>query len=454
LDASGNVVIVGYTGSQNFPTQDPIQEDLAGGDSDAFVTVLTSDGSQLVFSTFLGGRAADHGYGVALGAHGGDSPGESIYVAGGTDSSDFPTENAFQSRWGGSSDAFVTALVPDRSGYLFSTYLGANSAETANGIDVDSSGAAHVTGYVDGPGFPLENPFQRNYRGDSDVFVTKFAPGGGRLIYSSYLGGRNNDTGYALKLDPAGRAVVVGQTESRDFPPVNAYQQALKGDSDVFISRVSQDGGTLEYSTFFGGTATESGKDLAVDSQGRMHLTGWTLSSNFPLENPVQDRIRGGGEAIVSTFSGDGQQLLFSTLYGGARQDQGSGLAAAADGSVLFVGYTESADFPTGDSSFQPDFAGQGDAFVVRLQTGAAPETPVPTTAVPTFTSSPTASPTPTTPGTPATDTPTATAETDTPTPETSTPSPTATGDLATATATATPTDGVGFSIFAPYVTK
>jgi hypothetical protein len=315
--------------------------------------------------------------------------------------------------------------------------LGANSPETAYGIVAANDDSAYVTGYANGPGFPVENPIQRSHRGDSDVFVTKFAPDGQSLVYSTYLGGRDRDTGQGIALAENGLAVVVGHTLSKDFPRENAFQNSLRGDSDAFLAQLSDDGSSLKFSTFFGGTVGENGQDVAVDRDGRIHLTGSTNSTSFPVVDPVQNRLRGLTDAFVSSFSSDGQQLLFSTFYGGSREDVSRGVAPVGDGSLVFCGYTDSADFPT-LRGFQDDYAGQGDAFVARIEALTGVDTPVPTTPVPTATYTPsptldvteTASPTAseTMEATPTITTfPSHTATT--PETETPTPSPTSTED-------------------------
>ncbi len=448
VGAEGRPYVVGYSDSKDFPTKDPLQS-ASGGENDAFVTVLTADGSSIEFSTLIGGRADDYAYAVALGPPLLGGPNRQIYVAGGTDSSDFPTEAAYQKRYGSDSDAFVCAIKPDRSGYLYSTYLGGNSPETAYGVAVGPRDQAYVTGYVNGPGFPVENPFQRSFRGESDVFVTKLSPDGQKLIYSTYLGGRDNDEAQGIALD-GDEAVVVGFTYSKDFPKEEAYQPSLRGTTDAFVTRLSEDGSALVFSTFFGGTVDDSGRDIAIDVDGSLHLTGTTNSTSFPVVDAVQGRLRGLEDAFASTLSGDGQRLLFSTFYGGSQDDQSRAIEAAGDGSVYFVGYTDSADFPT-EGGFQPDYRGQGDAFVVRLQAIGEIETPVPTTPIPsaTFTASATS---------PVSATPTLTSTSDLP--QTDTPSPTGTAtEFASSTpspsATATPTEEAGrYYNYLPFAEK
>jgi hypothetical protein len=375
-----------------------------------------------------------------------DSSGHAI-VVGSTDSSNFPTENAFQDRRMGSfADVFVTAVESDRSGYLYSTYLGARSSEGADAIAVGCDGAAYVTGYVAGSGFPVENALQPRPSDVYDAFVITFAPDGQSLVYRAYLGGKSSDHAFGIALADDESVVITGSTQSMDFPVANAFQDRLKGQIDAFLTVLSADGASLSFSTYLGGprSAYEHGHDVAIDVDGSIHVTGWTDSPEFPVEEPVQHRLRGDRDAFVSTLSKDGQSLLHSTLFGGVRLDRAYGIAAVGDGSVVFAGHTESPDFPE-TSGFQPDYGGLRDAFVVHLEALKGIGTAIPPVPSATTTSTPSGS---------ATQTPdvTHTATSGTPPTGTTTPSATPTGlGTSTPTATVTPTDEKEFTVFVPF---
>jgi hypothetical protein len=201
------------------------------GASDAFVAKLNPSGSALVYATFLGGSGYDAGQGIAVDGAG------NAYVTGFTVSTDFPTANALQSRCnncslaggvpgqGVSSDAFVTKLNPAGSTLVYSTYLGGSGADTGSSIAVDPPGNAYVTGYTASKDFPTMNPLQANNAGGYDAFVTKLKADGSTLVYSTYLGGSDNDLGFAIAVDPAGSATVATffLGASPGFQPPNAF---------------------------------------------------------------------------------------------------------------------------------------------------------------------------------------------------------------------------------------
>ncbi|MEO8285000.1 MAG: SBBP repeat-containing protein [Chloroflexota bacterium] len=304
VDTSGNAYVAGFTGSTNFPLQNPFQPAF-GGVTDAFVTKFSPAGSSLIYSTYLGGSGNDAGWGgIAVDISG------NAYVTGYTESTDFPLQNPFQPLFRGVGDAFVTKFSPGGTTLLYSTYLGGSDlgiTDVPYDIAVDISGSAYVTGYTGSTDFPLQNPFQPTYGGgDYDAFVTKFSPGGSTLLYSTYLGGSGSfDRGEAITVDEAGSAYLTGETNSTNFPLQIPFQQSLGGQSDAFVTKFSPTGSTLLYSTYLGGIYFDYGDAIAVDTSGSAYLTGYTNSTNFPLQNPFQPAIGGGGwsDAFVTKVS-------------------------------------------------------------------------------------------------------------------------------------------------------
>jgi hypothetical protein len=381
VDSMGRAYVAGDTGSRDFPTQSPVQDSFGGGEGDAFVAILDPAGRQLLFSTFLGGRDSDTAESVALGP---PIPGgvSGFFVAGATSSADFPTSSAFQSRFGSNGDAFVTGYTPGRDGayeYRYSTYLGGTASDAADAIAVDGEGAAYIAGSSSGTGYPLADPFQRGFRGGTDVVVTKLAPDGQSLVYSTYLGGRDDDTGRGIAV-ANGQAVVTGDTASQDYPTESPFQRAIGGTSDAFVTCLAADGQSLIYSTFLGGTGQEQGWDVALDGAGAASVVGSSNSLNFPAKDGVQAGLRGNQDAVVASLSADGRQLTFGTYLGGSLQDNGNGLARQGDG-LFVVGYTESANFPVANA-VQPLYGGLGDAFVARIEPQGEIPTASPTSGV------------------------------------------------------------------------
>ncbi|WP_432661808.1 SBBP repeat-containing protein [Wukongibacter baidiensis] len=314
----------------------------------------------LIYSTYLGGSGFDVGFGIAV-----DNTG-SAYVTGQTSSLNFPLMNPIQPVIGGGSDAFVTKVNPAGTALIYSTYLGGSSFDSGNGIAVDNTGSAYVTGQTNSINFPLINPIQPAIGGSSDAFVTKVNPAGTALIYSTYLGGSGFDRGLGIAVDNTGSAYVTGTTSSLNFPLMNPIQPAIGGSSDAFVTKVNPAGTALIYSTYLGGSSIDEGFDIAVDNTGSAYVTGRTSSINFPLMNPIQPVFGGSGDAFVTKVNPAGTALIYSTYLGGSAFDRGFGIAVDNTGSTYVTGRTDSANFPL-MNPIQPVIGGSADAFVTKV---------------------------------------------------------------------------------------
>jgi hypothetical protein len=324
VDSAGNAYVTGYTGSTNFPTANPLQPTYGGGSSDAFVAKLNPSGSALVYSTYLGGRKLDTGYGIAV-----DSTGNA-YIMGYTQSTDFPvTPGAFRKMCNsGCGDTFVAKINSAGSALAYSTYLGGglipnNPDETGGGIAVDGAGNAYVTGGTGSTDFPVTpGAFQTTCNGgsncaaDGDAFVSKLNPTGSALVYSTYLGGSNSDFGSTIAVDSAGSAYVTGYTGSTNFPTANPLQPTYGGgSSDAFVAKLSPSGSSMVYSTYLGGSELDGGNGIAVDGSGNAYLAGITSSTDFPTMNPLQSTSGGGGyDAFVAKLSSPSKSATTTTL--------------------------------------------------------------------------------------------------------------------------------------------
>jgi hypothetical protein len=385
VDSSGNMYVTGFTGTVDFPTASPEQAAYGGGLYDVFVTKIDPSGSTLIYSTYLGGINDEKAFAIAV-----DSQG-SAYVTGFTQSPNFPTTaTAFQpvSTTGilptNSSDAFVTKLSPGGNALVYSTFLGGNTnAENGFGIAVDSSGSAYVTGTTASTDFPTKNPYQPSLSSGGlaiDAFVTKLSADGSALVYSTYLGGGGSggglsesgiNEGYGIAVDFSGSAYVVGDTDSSAFPTQNPLQPNLAGDFDIFVTKFSPAGNTLVYSTYLGGSKSDSGFGIAVDSSGAAYITGKTASLDFPTVNAFQPAFGGGNDdAFVEKLNPDGSALVYSTYLGGSGSEGNlSRIAIDSSGNAYIVGSTDSTNFPTANA-IQSGRAGPGDnAFITKLNT-------------------------------------------------------------------------------------
>ncbi|MEE8575292.1 MAG: SBBP repeat-containing protein, partial [Thermodesulfobacteriota bacterium] len=362
VDSTGAVYVTGLTQSSNYPTDTAIYGSY-GGNGDAYVTKINAAGSALVYSTYLGGTGGDWGHSIAL-----DSS-RAAYVTGYTYSSNFPTASAIYSSYGGSGDAFVTKINAAGSALTYSTYLGGAATDEGNGIVVDSSNNAYVTGQTYSSDFPTASPIDIALSGSSDAFVTKINEAGSALTYSTYLGGSGGEEGHAVDVDSTGAAYVTGGTLSTDFPTASAIYGSLTGfgNYDVFITKLNASGSALTYSTYLGGSSSEQGYGIAVDSSGSAYVTGYTYSNDFPTVSAIYGSYGGSNDAFVTMVNAAGSALAFSTYLGGTGEDWGHGLAIDSSGSAYIIGFTESSDFPTVSAIDGTFNGGTRDAFVAKI---------------------------------------------------------------------------------------
>lgn len=282
VDTSGNAFITGSTASPDFPTASALYATHAGGTYDAFVTKIDAFGSNLIYSSYLGGSGDDYSDGIAVDTYG------NTFITGSTASPDFPTASAlYATHAGGTYDAFVTKIDISGSSLMYSTYIGGSSDDYSRGIALDNIGNAYITGSTSSADFPTAFPIQGNKAEDSDVFVTKLNALGSDLIYSTYLGGSWYDIGYGIAVDTFGNAYVTGGTGSPDFPVTFPIQGSVREDSDVFVTKINASGSDIVYSTYLGGTSYDWGLGIAVDASESAYITGDLMSYNYPTVNPI-----------------------------------------------------------------------------------------------------------------------------------------------------------------------
>jgi hypothetical protein len=331
----------------------------------------------LSYSTYLGGKGEDEGYGIAVDAAG------NAYVTGRTGSANFPaTASAVQTSLPGIQNAFVMKLNPTGTALVYSTYLGGSGYDIGTAIAVDAAGNAYVTGTTGSSNFPsTTGALQTTYGSNDDVFVTKLNPTGTALVYSTYLGGTSDDDGEGIAVDAAGNAYVTGYTDSSKFPTTpGAYQTALGGSVDAFVTKLNPTGTALVYSTYLGGTGGDSAFGIAVDNAGDAYVTGKTQnvtgntdSTDFPTTpGAYQTAFRTGlsgddFDAFVTKLNPAGTALVYSTYLGGTSDDTGRGIAVDAAGNAYVTGNTDSTDFPTTPGAYQAPVGGDSHAFVTKL---------------------------------------------------------------------------------------
>ncbi|MCK4761832.1 MAG: SBBP repeat-containing protein, partial [Candidatus Aminicenantes bacterium] len=372
VDGNGYVYVTGYTSSSDFPLLNQYQT--FHDRTDVLITKLdtTKGGSAgLIYSTYIGGSDYDSGLGIAVDGSG------CVYVVGCTDSPDFPTLNQYQA-FQGRGDAFVLKLDTTRSGtaaLLYSTCLGGESDDLGWDIALGSGGSVYVSGYTNSDYFPILNQYQANqpYR---DAFVAKLdatKSGAASLLYSTYLGGEYRDYSSGIAVDGSGYVYVTGGTQSTDFPVLDQYQ-TFQGYYDAFITKLdtTKSGAAgLIYSTYLGGDGGEGGRGIAVDDSGKAYVTGYTLSTDFPVLNQYQT-FQGSAYAFITkldTTRSGAAGLLYSTYLGGEDgSEYGRSIAVDGSGCAYVTGETFSSDFPV-VNQYQLYQGGYRDAFITKLDT-------------------------------------------------------------------------------------
>ncbi len=371
VDRNGSAYVAGITISPDFPVVHALQSQF-GGVNDAFISRLDSSGAHLLFSTYLGGSSADAANSLALDRHG------DVFVAGSSSSVDLPTTpGSLQPFCDGrahavscSGDGFLAKLTPAGE-QLFTTYLGGSSFDLITSVKVDDQGAVYVAGQTESTDFPTKHPFQPALAGFFNAFVTKISSSGRTLEASSYLGGNNYDAAEDLALDAAGNIYLTGFTNSTNFPTLRPIQASLAGggnDQDAFVTKIQASTFDLAYSTYLGGSSPELPFRIVVDPSGAASITGFTYSTDFPVENPLQPKFGGGmADTFVSRLDPSGSRLSFSTYLGGSGDEFGYALSTDWTGALFLGGSTSSPNFPL-QNPFQPTYGGGPfDAYLSKI---------------------------------------------------------------------------------------
>ena len=314
----------------------------------------------LVYSTYLGGSAADTCRGILA-----DSTG-SVFLVGDSFSSNFLT-NASTTN----SDVFLGKL--SSNGLLLTyTFFGGSNNDTATGLSVDSGGNLYMCGTTESPDFPIFNSVGQSLLGASDAFAVKLTPPADQFFYSNLIGGGGIETGVSLAADSSGSAYITGRTSSPDFPIVGPIQPVYGGgDSDAFVAKLAPDGKTLTYASFLGGSGTENLSErtgISVDDSGNAYVTGDTQSSDFPTRNalrPTKDGSASTSDGFVAKINASGSDFVYATYLGGSEDDFSSAIETDLTGNAYVTGRTKSTSF-TGSTATRPASA-SSDAFIAKL---------------------------------------------------------------------------------------
>jgi len=325
----------------------------------------------LDFSTFLGGIDDDNCADVAIGPMG------DVFVTGDTLSNDFPTvPGAYDEIFNVNIDSFVSKISSDGSSLLYSTYIGGSDKDISYDLEIDTQGYAFITGYSKSADFPTTvGAYDEIWDNKEDVFILKLNSSGSSISFSTFVGGDQKDIGYALSVDPSGNVSVTGLTQSADFPTTaGVYDEIYNADRDIFILKLSANGSSLLYSTFFGELGKEEGFAIAVDLFGNTYVTGYTDSPGFPTTVGAYDTtLSANKDVFVLKLSANGSSLNYSTYVGGSDRDEAHGISLDTNGNVFVTGFTKSIDFPTTVGAFDTSYSnGLEDVFVFKLNTNAS----------------------------------------------------------------------------------
>ena len=374
IDSKGNSYITGWTDSSDYPTTLGCYDDTHNGVDDAMISKLNSDGSELIYSTFIGGNGPEMGNCIDI------DDSDIVYVSGVTISPDFPiTIGCFDPLYnGGPGDAFVLKFDIDNSELLYSTFIGGNGHDGSTSFKIDSSGDVYITGYTGSPDFPTTfGVYDNIYNGGPyDFFSCKLrmdSLGLLDLMYSTFIGGGGQDRGQGIDIDQEGNAYLTGPSSSSDFPTSSGcYDDSPNGGMDGVALKLNSDGSELIYSTYIGGTEGDLSWNIGVDTSNNICITGYTSSTDYPTTlGCYDDSFNGARDLFITVFNPTLTNITYSTFFGGSDQEQtwyaDDGIVFDSNDNIYVTGRTNSPDFPTSPGCYNSSHSGGWDVFVIKL---------------------------------------------------------------------------------------
>ncbi|MHA2246830.1 MAG: SBBP repeat-containing protein [Candidatus Hodarchaeales archaeon] len=377
-DSQENIIVTGNTLSSNFPvSQNAFQDTFAGGGNDvhyvggdAFLAKFDPDG-QLLWSTFLGGNSMDGGRCVKA------VESDNIIVLGMTKSSDFPTtDDAYQKNYSSNYDIFITKFSSNGS-IIYSSYLGASGDEAITSFERDSSGNLVIVGRTTSTSFPVTTSAdQPVFGGEADGFLMRLSANCSTILYSTFIGGSNEEGINVIVIDTNGNIIVTGSTLSSDFPTTtDAYQSSISStQSDNFIAKYNSSG-QMTYATYFGGSDSDHSYGLAVDSLGNIIISGLTRSADFPTINAWKANYSNSMiDGFVTKFSADGKKLIFSSYFGGSGWDTVLHISIDSNDNIIVTGCADI--YPEGFpilNAFQEEIRGRSDIIIMMISPSGEP---------------------------------------------------------------------------------
>jgi hypothetical protein len=360
IDSNDNLCITGQTWSQNFPIFNAYLDHVINFSSMGFITKFVPAGNSLVFSTYFGGSGGDACYALD------QDDQDHIYVAGPTASSDFPMVNPIFGVLNNSTDGFVSKFSPDCLNLLFSTYIGGSNNDQIYDLKIDNFGGIHIAGTTYSEDFPLIRPPLPQYGTDRDGFAAKISPSLDSLDYSTYIGGNSTGDAFCIDADSDGNSFIGGWVWY-SIPLQNPID-SIRAGAEGFILGIYSYGDSIIFGTYFGGSSVDMIRDIYVQNDGSIHVTGFTRSDDIPLSNPYDDILDGEVDCLIATISGSRDSLIFGTYFGGSADEDSYGIEVNGSGDIYVSGFTSSTDFPVVNACFG-SYNDAQDAFFAKFGT-------------------------------------------------------------------------------------
>lgn len=363
IDDSGNVYGTGTTESADFPTTNPYQGNLTPNDwfGDAFIFKLNSVGDELLYSTYYGEYVQVETFNSIDVDNDGNA-----YVGGKIAGGAIEKHNITEfDQTRELDEGYLLKFNSTGNGIVYSTYAGGSDYDEITSVTVDDSGNAYVAGWTSSDDFPGLNGYDESHNGLKDCFITKVNSTGTGVIYSTYVGGSGIDALASMSVDDDGIAYATGYTSSSNFPLQNAYSDSLNGFMDCFVFKLSQNGQSILFSSYIGGSDVDYGVGVVYDSSGAAYITGYTESNDFPLVSAFDTSFSGLTESFVSKFNTTTNALEYSSYLGGSGEDEGKCITVDPEGNIVVAGNTKSEDFPIIDETHNGGF----DCFVIIVPT-------------------------------------------------------------------------------------
>ncbi|TFH06235.1 MAG: hypothetical protein E4H14_11230 [Candidatus Thorarchaeota archaeon] len=361
MDTSGNLYVCGFADSSDFPTY-AAYDNTHNGQTDLFLSKFDPHG-ELVFSTFIGGEKDDEVRGIVV------DEAENIFITGWTDSSGFPLVNPIDSSQDGFSEVFVLKMCANGTTIEWSTFVGGNHFDRGNAIALDSLGDVYVAGSSDSTDFPTVNAYDSTHYTAVETVIFKISANGSNLIYSTFVCGNVHENPVDIAIDSSFNAYVLGSIDpigsftTSDFPTVAAYD-STGNTQDGYLLKLNSTGNGLIYSTFVGGDGSDRFYDLELDSNNRAFLCGYSSSSDLPIT--TGNTNSGGLDTLILIFNETATGIDFSTWLGGSEIEHICKMELDSDDNIVIAGESRSDDFPLHLS--YSEYMGEYDIYVAKIE--------------------------------------------------------------------------------------